>query len=98
MKKNLPLLLLFLVIIAIISWFSILINRSYLPLLNSHGVIGIGERDLIVTAMGIMLSVAIPVVLLTYFVAWKYRASSTKSRYAPDWTGNKKVKILYWGF
>lgn len=97
MKKRLPHILLSLIILGIVSWFVYLIGRVNLQVLRPSGLIADQESDLIVLSMGIMLAIAIPVVLATYFVAWKYRASS-KSNYAPDWMGNNWVKLLYWGF
>lgn len=55
------------------------------------------ERNLIILAMTIMLCIAIPVVIVAFFVGWKYRAGG-KSTHLPEWTGNRWEKVGYWVF
>lgn len=66
-------------------------------LFNSKGEIGIAQRDLIITAVGLMLIVVIPAILLTFVFAWKYRASNKNAKYTPDWAHSTKVEIVVWG-
>ncbi len=97
MIKKLPNLVIILVILVAISWFVYLLHHVNLQVLNPQGLLAIQERNLIVTAAVIMLSIAIPVVLITFFIAWKYRAGNKKSAYKPEWTGNLFLKSLWWG-
>jgi cytochrome o ubiquinol oxidase subunit 2 len=87
-----------LIVVAALLALSILLDGAHFPVLDPSGIMAMKERDLIVFSMGLMLSIAIPVVLITYFVAWKYRASNTKATYAPTWTGNNLLKSSYWLF
>lgn len=87
----------FLTALGLLSFIFILTHIGNLVVLFPQGVIALKERSLIVTAMTIMLSVAVPVVAGTFFVAWKYRADNTKATYAPEWTGNAWIKSSYWG-
>jgi len=96
--RKIPQLVLVLIIIGIVSWFGFLASRVNFQLLNPHGLIALQERDLIVMAMGIMLSIAIPIMLLAFFVAWKYKAGNKKSKYMPEWTGNRYIKLGYLAF
>ncbi|SET30598.1 ubiquinol oxidase subunit II [Thorsellia anophelis] len=65
-------------------------------LINSKGNIGVQQRDLIYTAVGLMLIVVIPAIFLSVFFAWKYRASNTKNEYKPDWEHSNKIEFVVW--
>ncbi len=54
------------------------------------------ERQLIITFIALMLCVAIPAVVLTFFVAWKFRATNPKAKYTPDAEQNKILEIVWW--
>jgi cytochrome o ubiquinol oxidase subunit 2 len=43
-----------------------------------------------------MLIVVIPVFVMTFLFAWRYRASNTKARYTPDWTYSVAVDAVVW--
>jgi cytochrome o ubiquinol oxidase subunit II len=64
--------------------------------LDSKGAIGKAEVSLIATSVYAMLIVVIPVILLTLFVAWKYRASNTNATYAPKWSHSTAIEIAIW--
>lgn len=66
-------------------------------LFDSKGDVGIAERNLIITAILLMLIVVIPAIVLTFVFAWKYRASNTKAIYTPDWAHSTKIEIIVWG-
>ncbi|QQZ41086.1 ubiquinol oxidase subunit II [Pseudomonas sp. SK3(2021)] len=65
-------------------------------LLDPKGQVGLDERNLIITATLLMLLVVIPVILMTFAFAWKYRASNTKATYAPKWSHSTKIEIAVW--
>ncbi len=65
-------------------------------LLFPKGDIGIQERSLILIALGIMLAVVIPVIILTLVFAWRYRASNTKATYAPKWSHSNGIEVVIW--
>jgi cytochrome o ubiquinol oxidase subunit 2 len=54
----------------------LLAGCNYYALLLPKGDIGLQERNLILIALGIMLAVVIPVIILTLAFAWRYRASN----------------------
>ena len=60
-------------------------------------MIGIKERDLILTASILMLIVVIPVFILTLFFARKYRENNEKARHEPDWEHNNVAEMCWWG-
>lgn len=66
-------------------------------LINSKGAIGIEQRDLIYKAVGLMLIVVIPAILLSVLFAWKYRAANAqKNEYKPDWEHSNKIEFVVW--
>ncbi|MEN9561722.1 MAG: ubiquinol oxidase subunit 2, partial [Candidatus Parcubacteria bacterium] len=67
-----------------------------IPLLQPEGPIARPERDLMITAFALMLTVVLPVFFLTAFFAWKYRASNTKARYTPNWEHNAVEEFVWW--
>jgi len=68
-----------------------------IPVIESSGMIGKKERDLIITAAILMLIVVIPVFILTLFIAIKYRETNTKAVHAPDWEHNNIAEVCWWG-
>jgi len=69
---------------------------SNLDILNPKGSVGVAERDLIATSTWAMLIVVIPVILMTLFFAWRYRASNRNAEYRPGWTHSTAVEIAVW--
>ena len=65
--------------------------------LNPKGLIGIKEKELIITASLLMLIVVIPVFILTFFFAWRYREDNVKAKHAPDWEHNHIAEFCWWG-
>jgi cytochrome o ubiquinol oxidase subunit II len=64
--------------------------------LNPMGAVGEAERTLIFTAVGLMLLVVVPVIVLTLWFAWHYRASNTRARYLPDFHHSTAIEITVW--
>jgi cytochrome o ubiquinol oxidase subunit 2 len=74
----------------------VLSGCSQIDLLEPKGDIGAQERTLILIALGIMLAVVIPVIVLTLAFAWRYRASNTKATYAPTWSHSYAIEGVVW--
>jgi cytochrome o ubiquinol oxidase subunit II len=49
---------------------------AHWPVLDPAGPVGLGERNLILVVIGLMLLVVIPVFVMTFWFAWRYRASN----------------------
>ncbi|MGF6742051.1 ubiquinol oxidase subunit II [Paraburkholderia atlantica] len=69
---------------------------SNLDILNPKGSVGLAERDLIATSVWAMLIVVIPVILMTLFFAWRYRASNRNAEYKPGWTHSTAIEVVVW--
>lgn len=83
-----------LVILAILTF--VTYGRD-IPVLNTKGLIANQERDLILLTFGLGLLVVIPVFIMLFTIAWKYRASNTKAKYEPELAGNRGLEALWWG-
>jgi len=68
-----------------------------IPVLDPKGLIANQERDLILITFTLGLLVIIPVFIMLFSIAWKYRASNTKARYEPDMEGHRVFEALWWG-
>ncbi len=64
--------------------------------LDPQGPIAHHELRLLVFATLLMLIVVLPVIFLTFWFAWRYRASATKSKYRPEWSHSTILEIIWW--
>lgn len=69
---------------------------SNFVLLLPKGAIAVAELGLMYQATFFMLIVAVPVLAITFFFAWHYRASNTKAAYTPDWEHSKLEELIWW--
>ena len=60
------------------------------------GDIAVQQRDLIVLSTVLMLLIIVPVIFLTFFFAWKYRASNKDAEYAPEWHHSTRLELIIW--
>ncbi len=75
-----------------------------LPMLSGCGLIVLDpagdvarqQGDLIVLSTVLMLLVIVPVMALTIFFAWKYRASNKEATYKPDWDHSTQLELVIW--
>ncbi|MFM0736591.1 ubiquinol oxidase subunit II [Paraburkholderia xenovorans] len=75
---------------------SSLLGGCSMVLFNPQGDIGVQEKNLILLALGLMLLVVVPVIILTLYFAWRYRASNTKAAYAPKWAHSTAIEVVVW--
>ncbi|QZN95162.1 cytochrome o ubiquinol oxidase subunit II [Symbiopectobacterium purcellii] len=73
-----------------------LLSSCDMALMNPKGQVGLEQRSLILTALGLMLIVVIPVIVMTIAFAWKFRASNTKAKYTPNWSHSNKIEAVVW--
>jgi cytochrome o ubiquinol oxidase subunit 2 len=65
--------------------------------LNPHGDIAVQQAHLIVVSTLLMLLIIVPVMALTVFFAFKYRASNKQAAYTPDWDHSTRLELVIWG-
>lgn len=75
---------------------SLLLTSCKLALLDPKGIIAAGEKELMVDATLLMLIVVIPVILITFWFAWRYRATRKNGTYRPDQHDNSTIEIICW--
>ena len=73
-----------------------LLSGCTLDVLTPKGDIGAQEKTLFLTALGLMLLIVVPVILMTLYFAWKYRASNTKATYMPRWAHSTRIEVVVW--
>jgi cytochrome o ubiquinol oxidase subunit 2 len=67
-----------------------------LELLDPKGSVGEQERHLILIALGVMLLVVAPVIVLTLVFFWRYRETNTAAKYSPKWAHSTKIEVVVW--
>lgn len=65
-------------------------------ILDPQGPVSAYELKLLIFATALMLLVIIPVIFLTLWFAWRYRASATRSKYRPNWCHSTSLEIVWW--
>nr|WP_276353690.1 ubiquinol oxidase subunit II [Cohnella sp. YIM B05605] len=66
--------------------------------LNPKGVVGRHQLDLIVITTILCLVVIVPVIVMAFVFAWRYRSrNGGKADYRPDWEHNSKLETVWWG-
>lgn len=83
-----------LLLIIVLTW---ILQDKNVAILNPQGAIADQQQRLLITATWLMLIVGIPVFILTFVVAWKYRKDNTKATYAPNWDYNFWLEAIWWG-
>ncbi len=73
-----------------------LLSGCKFVLLDPKGSVGVQEKELIITALLLMLIVVIPVILMTIYFSYKYRASNTDEEYKPEWSHSTKIEVVVW--
>jgi cytochrome o ubiquinol oxidase subunit 2 len=71
-------------------------NLSHAPVLDPKGPIALAERNLLLTAVALMLIVVIPVFIMAFLFAWRYRSSNGNARYTPDWSYSARIDAVIW--
>ena len=66
-------------------------------ILDPKGAIGQQQLDLMVISTILCAVIIVPVLILTFFIVWRYRQKSDrKAKYAPDWEHNTKLEVIWW--
>lgn len=72
------------------------VTNPNVSVLHPKGLIALKERNLIVTAILLMLTVVIPIFFFTFFFSWKYRAGNKSTKYAPEWNRSWILQLIWW--
>jgi cytochrome o ubiquinol oxidase subunit 2 len=66
--------------------------------LSPKGWVALREKKLLITATLLMLIVVVPVLVMTVFFAFRYRATQKKAKYQPEWSHSTLAEVVWWGF
>ncbi len=86
-----------LITIAIIGALTYATYGRDIPVLSPHGTIAEQQYVLLLIVVGLGFFVIVPVFVLLFVIAWKYRASNTKAKYDPHFEDHKGFEITWWG-
>lgn len=75
---------------------AVLLSGCQGGILDPKGQVAADEKSLIITATLLMLLVVIPVIVMTFLFAWKYRASNKDAIYTPKWSHSNKIEAVVW--
>ncbi len=64
--------------------------------LSPSGDVAARQADLLVQSTLLMLIIIVPVMALTVFFAWRYRATNKQASYDPDWDHSTKLELVIW--
>ncbi|MDB5169710.1 MAG: Ubiquinol oxidase subunit 2 [Candidatus Saccharibacteria bacterium] len=67
-----------------------------MPVLQPAGPIAAGQKQLMITAFLLMLIIVVPVFILAFGFAWRYRESNTKAVYKPNWDHSRIIETIWW--
>jgi cytochrome o ubiquinol oxidase subunit 2 len=73
-----------------------LLSGCQADVLYPAGDVAARQRDLLLVSTGLMLLIIIPVIALTIWFAWRYRASNAAARYEPDWDHSTQLELIIW--
>lgn len=82
----------------LVSIIFFLVRGSDVPLFNPKGIIATQQYNLMVRVVILLLEIAIPAILIFYFIAWKYRESNNKATRTPDADHRKSYVFFMWAF
>ncbi|MBB1630139.1 MULTISPECIES: ubiquinol oxidase subunit II [Cupriavidus] len=74
----------------------LLLAGCNMAVLDPKGQIGADVKNIILIATWLMLLVVVPVIVLVFTFAWKYRASNKSARYEPDWSHSTGIEVVVW--
>ncbi len=96
MKTRSRLVLIGLIMLAVtgaVGWF---VGSHNIAILDPKGTIALQEKNLIILALGLSLIVVIPVFILVFGFAWRYREDNHKAKYSPNLDHNVVAETIWW--
>ncbi len=75
---------------------ALFLTGCHWAILNPKGVIAADEKNIVIIAVALMLLIVVPVIVMTYAIAWRYRANNTAAKYDPEWSHSNLIEIICW--
>ena len=96
MNKKYKYPLFFALLICVTGLVVLFLSGDHIAVLNPKGWVALKQRNLIISVSLLMLIVVIPVFILTFVFAWKYRANNAKTKYSPEWDHHRVIESIWW--
>jgi cytochrome o ubiquinol oxidase subunit 2 len=74
----------------------LLLSGCNWDVMDPQGSIGQSEKTLLITSVLLMLLIVVPVIALTLWTAWHFRATNTRATYRPDFAHSLPIEIVVW--
>ncbi len=74
----------------------LLLQNDIVAVLSPAGEIARRQRQLIILGVLLSLIVVLPVFVMTFVIAWRYRETNTKAKYQPDWDHSRTFETIWW--
>mgnify|MGYP000902692381 CR=1 FL=1 len=84
-------------LLGVIALMVIAAQGGTMQMIDTKGIVGDQQRDLLFLAVAIMLIVIIPVFFLAFFIPLRYREGNKKATYKPEWGSSKRLELIWWG-
>lgn len=97
MKTKLKIFFSILILLGVLALLALFVSTHNVPVMEPKGMIGLKEKEIIITAALLMLIVVLPVYALTIWFCVRYRAGQKKSKHTPDWEHNSIAECCWWG-
>jgi len=81
---------------AVICILMVTLGGCELALFDPKGPVGEQAKLLIIISVALMLIVIIPVIFMTFYFPYKYRASNKNAEYKPHWEHSTKIELIVW--
>ncbi|WP_166652443.1 ubiquinol oxidase subunit II [Enterovirga rhinocerotis] len=75
-----------------------LLGGCNLVLLAPSGDIAMQQRNLLIASTALMMIIIVPVMALTVYFAWRYRAANreAEAEYDPEWSHSLPLEVVIW--
>ncbi len=73
-----------------------LVNSGSFAILDPKGEIADKQRNLIIVTSLMSLFIVVPVFIMTFYFAWKYREGNKQATYRPDWDHSVVAETIWW--
>lgn len=84
------------VTVALVIALAVKLAHTNVMVLNPAGPIATGQRHMLVVAFLLMLIVVIPVFILLFTFAIKYRETNAQANYQPEWDHSRIAETTWW--
>lgn len=81
---------------SVFTLFSLALAGCTRGVLDPVGPVGADDAAILIDATVVMLAIVIPTILLAFWMAWRYRASNTKTEYLPYWSYSGRIEAVVW--